>query len=97
MQNPLSSSFLYKNVKIKIHRTLTLPVVLFGCETWSHTLRKEHGLRVSENMVLRRIFEPKRNEATEEWKRLHKEELYDLCSSTNIMRVIKQDGLGMRH
>jgi len=89
MQNPLSSSFLYKNVKIKIYRTLILPVVLFGCETWSHTIRKEHGLRVFDNRVLRRIFEPKRNEATEEWKRLHKEELYDLCSSTNVMRLIK--------
>jgi len=72
MQNPLSSSLLYKNVKIKIDGTLILPVVLFGCETWSHTLRKEHRLRAFENRVLRRILEPKRNEATEEWERLHK-------------------------
>jgi hypothetical protein len=88
MQNPLSSIFLSKDVKIKIYRTLILPVVLYGCETWSHTMRKEHGLRVFENRVLRRIFEPKRDEATEEWRRLHKEELYDLYSSTSAMRVI---------
>jgi len=89
MQNPLSSSFLSKNVNIKIYRTLILPVVLCGCETWSCTLRKVHGLSVFENRVLRRIFEPKRDEATEEWRRLHKEELYDLYTSTNIMRVVK--------
>jgi hypothetical protein len=58
-------------------------------ELGSHTLRKEHGLSVFENRVLRRIFEPKRDEATEEWRRLHKDELYDLYSSTDIMRVIK--------
>jgi hypothetical protein len=66
-----------------------LPVVLYGCETWSLTLRKEHRLRVFENRVLRRIFGPKRDEVTEEWRRLHNEELNDLCSSPNIIRVIK--------
>jgi hypothetical protein len=89
MQNPLSSSFLSQNVKIKIYRTLILPVVLCGCESWSYTLSKVHGLSVFENRVLRRIFEPKRDGATEEWRRLHKEELYDLYSSTDIMRVVK--------
>jgi hypothetical protein len=75
--------------KIKIYRTIILPVVLYGCETWSVTLREEHRLRVLENRVLRRIFGPKRDEVTGEWRRLHKEELNDLCSSSNIIRVIK--------
>jgi hypothetical protein len=66
-----------------------LPVVLYGCETWSHTLREEHRLRVFENRVLRRIFGPKRDEVTGEWRRLHNEELHDLYSSPNIIRVIK--------
>jgi len=66
-----------------------LPVVLYGCETLSLTLRDEHSLRVSENMVLRRIFESKRDEATGEWRKLHNEELNDLNCSPNIVRVIK--------
>jgi hypothetical protein len=65
-----------------------LPVVLYGCETWSLTLREEQRLRVFENKVLRRIFRPKRDEAME-WRRLHNEELDDLYSSPNIIRVIK--------
>jgi len=52
----------YRNIKTKIHRTIILPVVLYGCETWSLTLREEHRLRVLENRVMRRIFEPKRCE-----------------------------------
>ena len=60
-----------------------LPVVLYGCEAWSLTLR------VFENMVLRRIFGPRRDEVTGEWRRLHNEELNDLYSSPNIVRVIK--------
>ena len=64
-------------------------VVLYGCETWSLTLRKERKLRVFENMVLRRIFGPKRDEVAGEWRRLHNEELNDLYSSSNIVRVIK--------
>jgi len=72
-----------------MHRTIILPVVLYGCETWSLTLREERKLRVFENMVLRRIFEPRRDEVTGEWRRLHDEELNDLCSSPNIVRVIK--------
>jgi hypothetical protein len=70
VQNLLSSSLLSKNVKIKIYRTIILPVVLYGCETWSLTLREECRLRVFENRVLRRIFGPKRDEVTGEWRRL---------------------------
>ena len=66
-----------------------MPVVLYGCETWSLTLREERKLRAFENMVLRRIFGPRRDEVTGEWKRLHNEELNDLYSSHNIVRVIK--------
>jgi len=78
VQNLLSSRLLSKNLKIKIHRTIILPVVLYGCETWSLTLREETKLRVFENMVLRRIFGPKRYEVTGDWGRLHNEELNDL-------------------
>jgi hypothetical protein len=72
-----------------MYRTIILPVVLYGCETWSLTLREEHRLRVFENSVLRRIFGPKRDEVTGEWRRLHNEELNDLYSSPNIIRAIK--------
>jgi hypothetical protein len=72
-----------------IYGTIILPVVLYGCETWSLTLREEQRLRVFENRVLRRIFRPKRDEVTGEWRRVHKEELNDLYSSPNIIRVIK--------
>ena len=77
MQNLLSSSFLSKNLKIKTYSTTILLVVLYGCEIWSLTLRKERRLRVFENSVLGRIFGPKRDEVIREWKKLH-EELYDL-------------------
>jgi len=90
-QNLLSSSLLSKNLKIKIckiYKTIILSVVLYGCETWSLTLRKEHRLRVFENRVLR-IFGPKGDEVTGEWRRLHNEKLNDLYSSTNIVQVIK--------
>jgi hypothetical protein len=66
-----------------------LPVVLYGYETWSLTLREKRRLRVFENRVLRRIFEPKRDEVTGEWRKLHNEELNNLYSSPNIVRVIK--------
>ena len=80
---------LSKNLMTKIYRTIILPVVLCRCETWSLTLREERKLRVFENMVLRRIFGPRRNEVTGEWRRLHNEEINDLYSSRNIVRVIK--------
>jgi hypothetical protein len=79
---------LSKNTKIRIYRTIISPVVLYGSETWSLTLRKEQRLRVFENRVLRRIFGPKRDEVTAEWRRLHNEELNDLYSSPNIVQVI---------
>ena len=73
VQNLLSSRLLSKNLNIKIYRTILLTVVLYGCVTCSLTLRKERNLRVFENMMLRRIFEPRRNKVTGEWKRLHNE------------------------
>ena len=85
----LSSMLLSKNLKIKIYRTIILPVVLYGCEAWSLTLREKRKLSVFENMVLRRIFGPRRDEVTGEWRRLHNKELNDLYSSPNIVRVIK--------
>jgi hypothetical protein len=66
-----------------------LPVVLYGCETWSLTLREEHRLRVFENRVLRRIFGPKRDEVTGERRKLHDEGFRDLCSWPSIIRIIK--------
>ena len=89
VQNLLSSRLLFKNVKIKIYSTIILPVVLYGCETWSLTLREERRLRVFENMVLRRIFVAKRDEVRGEWRKLHNEELNDLYCSPSIVRVIK--------
>jgi hypothetical protein len=85
----LSSRLLSKTTKIRVYRTIILPVVLYGRETWSLTLREEQRLRVFENRVLRRIFGPKRDEATGDWKRLHNEELNGLYSSPNIIRVMK--------
>jgi len=69
VQNLLYSRLLSKN--LKIYRTIILPVVLYGCETWSLTLREERKLRVFENMVLRSIFGPRRDEVMGEWRRLH--------------------------
>jgi hypothetical protein len=74
--------------KIKIYKTVILPVVLYGCETWSLALRKEHRLRVFENRGLRGIFGPKREEDGS-WRKLHNDEIHSLYSSPNIVRVIK--------
>jgi hypothetical protein len=78
-----------RNVKVKIYKTIILPVVLYGYETWSLMLREEHRLRVFENRVLRRIFGPKRDEVTGEWRKLHGEELHNLYSSPDIIRQVK--------
>jgi hypothetical protein len=88
VQNLLSSCLISKNLKIKIHKTVILPVVLYGCETWSLTLGEKHRLRVFENRVLRRIFGPKREEEVS-WRKLHNDKLHSLYSSPNIVRVIK--------
>jgi len=77
--------FAIQKFKIKKYRIITLPVVLYGCETWSLTLREERRLRVFENRVLRRIFGPKRDEVTGEWRKLHNEELNGLYCSPNIL------------
>jgi hypothetical protein len=92
----LSSRLLSRSVKVKICKTIILPVVLYGCETWSLTLREEHRLRVFENRVLRRIFERKRDEVTGDWRKLHNEELHNFYSSPNIIRQISQEGCGRR-
>jgi len=89
VQNALSSILLSKNIKIKIHRIIILSVVLYGCETWSLTLREERRLRVLENRVPRRIFGPKRDEAIGDWRKPHNEELNYLYSSPSIVRMIK--------
>jgi hypothetical protein len=89
MQNLLSSSLLSKSVKIKIYRNIILPIVLYSCETWLLALREESSLRTFENRVLTRIFGPKRDEVTGEWRRLHNKVIYALNSSPEIIRVIK--------
>ena len=89
VQNLLSSRLLSKNLEIKIIRTIFLPVVLYGCETWSLTLREECKLTAFDNRALRRVFGPKRDEVTEKWRKLHIEELRDLYSLPNIVRVVK--------
>jgi hypothetical protein len=88
VHNPLSSRLLSKNVKFRIYRTIIFPLVLYGCETWSLTVREEHKLRVFENRVLR-IFGPKRDGVTLRWRKLHKEEIHHLYPSPSIIRIIK--------
>ena len=89
MQNLLSSSLLSKKLEIKIYRTIISPLVLYGCETSSLTLREERRLMVFENRVLRRVFGPKTDEVTRKWRKLHNEELSDLYSLPNIVWVVK--------
>jgi len=89
VQNLLSSSLLFKNIKIKIYRTIILPLVLHGCETRSFVMREEGRRRVYGIRVLRRIFGPKRVEVTGDWRRLYNEELNYLYSSPNITLLIK--------
>jgi hypothetical protein len=85
VQNLLSSRLLSKNLKIRIYKIIILPVVVYGCETWSLTLREDHRLSVFENRVLRGIFGPKRDEVAGEWRQLHNEELRII----SIIRIIK--------
>jgi hypothetical protein len=92
VQNLLFARLISKNLKIKIYNTVVLAVVLYGCETWSLTLREEHTLRIFENRVLRRIFGPKREEDGL-WRKLHNDELHSLYSSSNIVRVIRSKRL----
>jgi hypothetical protein len=89
VQSLLSSRLLSRNIKVKIYKTIILPVVLYGCETRSVTLREDHRLRVFENRVLRRMFGPKRDEVTGEWSKLHNEELHNLYSFPYIVRQVK--------
>ncbi|KAJ4443790.1 hypothetical protein ANN_05568 [Periplaneta americana] len=89
LEKLLSSSLLSKNLKVRIYETVILPVVLYGCETWTLTLREEHRLRVFENKVLRKIFGAKRDEVAGEWRKLHNTELHALYSSSDIIRNIK--------
>ncbi|KAJ4427974.1 hypothetical protein ANN_23987 [Periplaneta americana] len=85
----LSSSLLSKNLKVRIYKTVILPVVLYGCETWILTLREEHRLRVFENKVRRKIFGAKRDKVIGDWRNLHNTELHALYSSPDIIRNIK--------
>ena len=84
-----SSYLLPKYIKIKIYRTIILSALWYGCRTWSLTLKKEHCLRVFENRVLKKTFEPKKREVTEELRKLHVKKLHELYFSQNIMRMIK--------
>ena len=81
--------FAIQKLKFKIYGNIILPVVLYGCETWSLTLREECRLRLFDNGMLRRILGPMRDEVTGEWRKLHTEELNDMYCSSNIVRVIK--------
>jgi hypothetical protein len=76
-------------VTVRIYKTIILPVVLYGCETWSLIIREEHKLRMYENRVLRRIFGPKREGVTGGWRKLHNVELHNLYSSPSIIKIIK--------
>jgi hypothetical protein len=87
----LSSHLLYRNAKVKIYKTIVLPVVLYGCETWFLTLREEYRLRVLENKVLRRIFGPKRDEITGESRKLHSED-FIICTHPRISLARSNQG-----
>jgi hypothetical protein len=92
VQNLLSSRQLSKNIKDRIYKkAIILPVILHWCGTWSLTLREEHKLSVFENMVLRRIYGPKRDEMAGDWRKFHNEELHKLCFSSSIIRTIKSE------
>jgi hypothetical protein len=77
------------NIKIRTYKTIILPVVLYGCETWSLTIREEHRLRVSEKTVLRRIFGLKRDKVRGGWRKLHNDNFHNLYSSPSIIKITK--------
>jgi hypothetical protein len=85
---PLPAFFVMVRHAVKIYKTIILPVVFYGCETWPLTLREENTLRVFDNRVLRRIFGLKKEEVTGEWRKLHNVELRILYSFPNIIRQI---------
>jgi hypothetical protein len=89
VQKLLSSGLLLEKIQIRIYKIIILPVVLYGCKTWSLTLREEHRLRVFENRVLKRMSGPKKNEVTGIRRKLHNEELHNLYCSPSIIRKIK--------
>ena len=89
MRNLLSFGTLSKNLRIRIYRTQILFFILHGCENWPFILMEKRRVTVFENRVSRRIFRPKRDEVTGEWRKLHNEELNDLYCSPSIVRVIK--------
>jgi hypothetical protein len=87
--NLLSSRLLQKNLKVRMYKNTILPLVLYGSETCSLTLWEKYKLRVCENMVLKRIFGPKRDVVTRGWRKLHNEELCDFYSSPSVIKFIK--------
>ena len=89
LEKILSSRLLSKKLTVKTYKTIILPVVLYGCETWSVTLTEEHRLRVFENKALRKIFGAKKDEITGEWRKLHIAELHALYSLPNIIGSLK--------
>jgi hypothetical protein len=89
VQSLLSSCLPSRNIQVKIYKTIILPVVLYGCETWSLTLREEHRLQVFENRVLRGIFGSKRDEVNGQQGKLHNGYLHNLYSSPDIIRQFK--------
>jgi hypothetical protein len=86
VQSLLSSHLFSGKLKVKIYKTIILPVVLYGCETWSLTLREEDRVRVFKNRVSWRIFGPTRDEVTGDWRKLHNRELHNLYTSPDIIR-----------
>ena len=88
LQGLVSTQLLSKNIKLKIYKTLILPVILYGFDTWTLTLREETILQVFENKFLSKIFGPKRDDQIGEWRRLHNGELYDLYGKPDIIRIV---------
>ena len=89
LEKILLSRLLFKKLKVNTYKIIILLVALYGCETWSLTLREKHRLRVFENKVLRKIFGAKRDEITGEWRKLYNAELHALYSSPNNNRNLK--------